>query len=216
MGFCHAHLCTNDLPYSYGLLSCTSLYGWLSIYLCMGFCHAHFCTNDYPYSYGFLSCTFMHKWLSIFFLNGFCHAHICTNDYPYSFWMGFRHAHFYANDYPFCCVWVFVMHISVQMIIPIYNSFSSRTFLYEWLFIKFLIRFASCTFLYEWLSNSFWMVFCHAHLCTNDYPFLCVWIYVTHISVRMTIHIQMGFRHAHFCRNDYFVPKFLSSAFLLK
>ena len=31
MGFRHAHLCTNDYPYSF----------------CMGFRHAHLCTNEY-------------------------------------------------------------------------------------------------------------------------------------------------------------------------
>ena len=28
----HAHLCTNDYPYSFGFSSCTSLYKWLSIF----------------------------------------------------------------------------------------------------------------------------------------------------------------------------------------
>ena len=96
--------------------------------------------------------------------------------------------------------------------------------------------FLSCTTLYEWLSILFLVFvmhtsvrmtihiffgFCHAHLCTNNYPFLCVWFFVMHIYVRMTIHILfewvfvmrisvpmtihffMGFRHAHFCTNDY-------------
>ena len=42
------------------------------------------------------------------------------------------------------------------------------------------------------------MGFCHAHLITNDYPFPCVWVFVMHISVRMTIFYQ-----------------FISNAFLL-
>ena len=77
--------CTNDYPYSYGFLSCTSLYEWLSISLCMGFRHAHFCTNDYP----------------LCFCIGFCHSYFCMNDYSYSFCMGFSHAHFYTNDFPY-------------------------------------------------------------------------------------------------------------------
>ena len=96
----------------------------------------------------------------------------------------------------------------------------------------FLNGFSSCTFLYEWLSISFWMGFRHAHLCTNDYPFLCGCVYGIDISVRMTIHIHIGFCHAHFCTNDYpysfvffvmhiFVrmticSQFLSNAFLLR
>ena len=32
MGFRLAHFCTNDYPYSYGFLSCTSLYEWLSLF----------------------------------------------------------------------------------------------------------------------------------------------------------------------------------------
>ena len=32
------------------------------------------------------------------------------------------------------------------------------------------------------------MGFRHVHVCMNDYPFPCVWIFVMHISVRMTIH----------------------------
>ena len=84
-----------------------------------------------------------------------------------------------------------------------------------------LYRFSSCTSLYEWLSISFCMGFRHAHFCTNDYPFLlnefssCTflyewlpflfeWVFVMHISVRMTtISFWMGFRHTHFCTNDY-------------
>ena len=78
LGFCHAHLCTNDYPDYFRFLSCTSLYKWISrllwvfvihisiwmtLQIIMGFCHAHIFTNDYPYYY----------W--------FCHAHICMDDY---------------------------------------------------------------------------------------------------------------------------------------
>ena len=62
------------------------------------------------------------------------------------------------------------------------------------------------------------MGFCHAHLCTNYYPYyfrissctslyellsMLLWVFVMHIFVRMTIHILMGFRHVHLCTNDY-------------
>ena len=85
--------------------------------------------------------------------------------------MGCRHAHFCTNDYQYA-YW-----------------FSSWIFLYEWLSIFFFNEFSSCTFLYEWLSISFWIGFPHAHIFTNDYPFLCSQVFVMHISVRMTIHI---------------------------
>ena len=52
----------------------------------------------------------------------------------------------------------------------------------------FLYGFSSCTCLYEWLS-------------------ICLWVFVMHISVRMTIHIiLMGFCHVHVCTNDYPFP----------
>ena len=81
MVFRHVDLCTNDYPYSHGFSSCTSLYKWLSISLCMGFVmhssvrmtihffwmdflHVHFCTNDYHFFLnGFSSCTFLYGWL---------------------------------------------------------------------------------------------------------------------------------------------------------
>ena len=115
---------------------------------------------------------------------------------------------------------------------------------------SYYYTFLSCTILYEWLSILYYM-FCHAqlwmtihiilgfrhaHLCTNDCPYhyrfssftslyewlslflwvfvmhislrmtihiLFIWFFVMHISVRMTIHTHMGFRHAHLCTNDY-------------
>ena len=47
-----------------------------------------------------------------------------------------------------------------------------------------LHMFLSCTTLYEWLSILFF-------------------VFVMHISVRMTMHIIFGFCHAHLCTNDY-------------
>ena len=55
LDFRHAHLSTNDYPYSHGFLSCTSQYEWLSIL----------------FLNGFSSCTSLYEWLSILFLNGF-------------------------------------------------------------------------------------------------------------------------------------------------
>ena len=117
IGFCHAHLCTNDYPFI------------------IEFCHVHLCTNDFPYSYKFLSCTCLYEWLSIFFwvfvmhisvqmtirtLLDFCHSHICTNDSPF-----------------FKCLFVF--HIFLRMII--HFLFSSSTSFYEWLSILLLVFF---------------------------------------------------------------------------
>ena len=59
---------------------------------------------------------------------------------------------------------------------------------------------SSCTFV-EWL------------------PFLFEWIFIIHISVRMTtISFWMDFRHAHFCTNDYhlFLNGLSSCTFLYK
>ena len=144
LDFCDAQLCTNDYPYSFRFLSCTSLYERLSIYYsCMGFRHSYICTNDYPHSCWFLSCTSLYEWLSILLwvfvmhifvrmnihiLVVFCHAHLCTNAYPYCY--GFLSCTFCTNDYPYL---VFVIHMFVRMTIQII------------------------------------MVFCHAHLCTKDY-----------------------------------------------
>ena len=56
-------------------------------------------------------------------------------------------------------------------------------------------------------SHIILMGFRHVHVCTNDYPFPCVWGSVMHIYVRMTIHFFcMGFRHLHVCTNDYPIP----------
>ena len=83
IGFCHAYLCTNDYPYYYWFLSCSSLYKWLSllflvfvmrmflrmtIHILMGFFNVHVCTNDYPYYFWFFSCTSLYEWISILFL----------------------------------------------------------------------------------------------------------------------------------------------------
>ena len=107
---------------------------------------------------------------------GFRHVHFCTIDYSYSFCKGFRHTHFCMNDYPFHYLLVFMMHISVRMTIPIHISFPHAHF---------------CTYDYPY---SFWMGFRHAHFCKNDCSFLCIRVFVMHISVRMTINfIVYGF-----------------------
>ena len=180
MGFCHAHLFTNDYQYCscmvssqahfctlflYGFLSCTFLYEWLSIFLWFFVMHIFVRMTIHFLVYGFLSCTFLYEWLSISF-EWFFVMHISVRMTAISFWMGFCYAHFCTNDY----------HL-------------------------FLNGFSSCTFLYEWL------------------PFLFEWVFLMHISVRMTIiYFWMVFRHTHFCMNDYhfFVYWFLSCTFLCK
>ena len=95
IGFCIAHICTNDYPCYYRFSLCTFLYEWLSmllwifavhisvqmtIHVLIDFCRAYFCTNDHPWYYGFSSWTSQYKWLSIL-LWVFHHAHLYTNDY---------------------------------------------------------------------------------------------------------------------------------------
>ena len=80
---------------------------------------------------GLLSCTFLYEWLLFLFEWSFV-MHISVRMTTISFWMDFRHTRFCANDYhfflngfsscsflyewpPFSCIWVFVMHVSVQM-----------------------------------------------------------------------------------------------------
>ena len=147
--------------------------------------HLHFCTNDYH-----------------FFSKDFRHLHFCTDDY-FSFWMDCRHVHFCRDDY-----------------LLILNGFSSCTFLYEWL--PFLFECIVVIYISVRMTTiSCWIDFCHVHFCTsdyhfvvygfssctfcaNDFPYSCIWIYVMHISVRMTtISFWMDFRHANFCTNDY-------------
>ena len=114
----HAHLCTNNSQYSYGFLSCTSLYKWLSLLLLYGFSS---CTSLYVWIYIFLCVFVMHifvrmtihiLFIRFFFTHIFVrmtipiimgsrHAHLCTNDYPYCFCIGIRHAHICTNDYPY-------------------------------------------------------------------------------------------------------------------
>ena len=128
LGFRHAHLCTNYYPCYYGISSCTSLYEWLSLLLCVFVMHI-FVWMTIHILMVFASCTSLYEWLTIFLwvcvmhisvrmtihiLMGFRHAHIFTNDYPYYFrissctslyewlsifFMGFRHAHLCTNDY---------------------------------------------------------------------------------------------------------------------
>ena len=70
--FYHAHLCTNEYPYPFGFLSCTSLYKWLSVYFWIFLMH-------------------ISVRMIIHILLYFCHAHLCMNDYRFYSCMGFRH-----------------------------------------------------------------------------------------------------------------------------
>ena len=133
-------------------------------------------------TYVFVLVFVMYKLL---FFYGFFVMHIFVR-MTFNILMGFRHVHVCTNDYPFPYDLVFVVHISVRMTI-----------------------------------HFFWMGFRHAHFCTNDYhflfnglssftflyewlPFLFEWIFVMHISLRITtIYFWMECRHSHFCTNDY-------------
>ena len=119
MGFCHAHLCTNDYPYSYGFSSstslyewlsilffyefssCTSLYEWLSIFLWVFVMHIFVWMTIHFFVYGFSSCTFLYEWLSIFIFFSSC---------------------------TFLYEWLSLF---------LFNGFLSCTFMYEWLSIYF-------------------------------------------------------------------------------
>ena len=117
----------------YGFLSCTCLYVWLSISLCMGFRRAHFCTNDYPFLLnGFSSCTFLYKWLPFLFewifvtqisvqmttiyFEWIFVMHIYVQMTTILLYMGFHHAHSVKITFHILSIWIFVMHISVLMI----------------------------------------------------------------------------------------------------
>ena len=190
MGFHHAHLCTNNYPYSctslyewlsilffYVFSSCTSLCEWLSIFLWVFVMHIFVRMTIHFLAYGFSSCTFMYEWQSIFFLNVFSSCTFLYKWLSISFWMCSCHAHFCTNDYLFLLERVFVMHIFLRRTIHI---------LFVWVFVMyifvqmtfhfFLNGFSSYKFLYEWLSISFLMGFRHAHFCKNDYPFLFEWV----------------------------------------
>ena len=119
--------------------------------------------------------------------------------------IAFLHIHVCTNDYSYYCVWFFVTHISVQMTIYLLllNGISSCTCLYEWLSIFFWIGFPHVHVL-GMTIRFFSKDFRHVHVCTNDYPFPCEWVFVMYIFERMTIHsFCMGFRHAYFCTDDY-------------
>ena len=184
--FCHAPLCTNYYQYSYGFLSCTSLYKWksillwffvihifvrMTIHILMDFCCAYVCSNDYPYS------------------NGFCHAHFCTNDYPYSY--GFSSC-ISLHELLSMFLRYFVIHMILWITIHILMGFRHTRVCtndyqcYYW--------FSSCTCLFEWIS-------------------IILWVFVMLIFLRMTIHLLMGFCHAHLCTNDYFVPNLFPMRF---
>ena len=138
MSFCHVHFCTNDYPYySCGFLSCTCLYKWLSISLCMGFRHAHFCTNDYSFlSNVFSSCTCFYEWLSISLCLYFCHAHFCTNDCHF-FLNGFSSCTFLYEWLPFLFEWIFVMHVSVFRVCNALQRMS----MVQWQIINYIIMY---------------------------------------------------------------------------
>ena len=100
----------------------------------------------------------------------FCHVQFCTLSVHINicFCMGFLSC-ISLYKWRSIFLWVFVMYMFVQMTI----HFLVYGFLSMHISVRMTIHF-------------FWMGFHHAHLCTNDYPFLL-----------------MGFRYEHFCTNDY-------------
>ena len=101
------------------------------------------------------------------------------------------------------------MHISKRMTIHFFlNGVLSCTFIYEWLPFLFLMGFSHAHFCTNDYHFFFWIGFRHAHFCTNNYhfflngfssctflyewlPFLCIRVFVMHISVRMTFNILL-------------------------
>ena len=98
-------------------------------------------------------------------------------------------------------LWVFIMYIFVRMTINI---------ILVWFFVMYIsVR----------MTIHILMGFRHVHVCTNDYPFPCGWVFVMHISAQMTtISFWMGFCHVNFCMNDYhfFLSGFSSCTFMYK
>ena len=109
--------------------------------------------------------------------------------WPFSFWVKLHHFTSWI-DWVVCFVmynfvlwmsvltyvfvWVFVMYIFVRMTIHILMDFR---------------HVHVCTNDYPYYSC---IGFCHVHVCMNDYSFPCVWVFVMHIYVRMTIHFLVN------------------------
>ena len=200
MCLCHAHFCTNDYPFLLnGFSWCTCLYEWLSNSLCMDCRHLCFCTNDYKFFLKWLSSfTFLYEWLPFLF-EWIVVIYISVRMTINSFWMDCRRLHFCTNDYDFFFEWIVVIYISVWMTTislwmgfrHVYFCTNDYPFLLNGLrharfcasgYHFFLNWFSSYTFLCEWL------------------PFLFEWIFVMHVSVRMTtVSLYMDFRNARFC-----------------
>ena len=67
--------------------------------------------------------TYVFVWVFVMYMFVRMTIHICMVLVMYMFvrmtihiFIGFRHVHVCTNDYPYYCGWVFVMHISVQII----------------------------------------------------------------------------------------------------
>ena len=78
----HVHLCTNEYPYYTGILSCTFMYEWLSIFLLVFVMHISLRMTIH-----IILGVVMHIYvrMTIHIILGFRHAHVCTNDYVYYF-----------------------------------------------------------------------------------------------------------------------------------
>ena len=170
MGFRHVHFCTNDYPFLFewafvihisaqltiyffwnGFLSCTSLYEWLSISLCMGFCHAHFCTDDYHFFfYGFSSCIFLYKWLFISLCIGLGHAYFCSNDY-----------HFFLNGF-LSCTFLYEWLPYLYDFFHVCNALQHVNSMVQWQIINHIIMYIGLT-MCAMLFNA-WIAWCSDEL----------------------------------------------------
>ena len=106
------------------------------------------------------------------------------------------------------------MHISVRMTIHIIIAFRhahicTNDYPYYYIFCHaqlctndyvYYYRFSSCTSLYEWLSILLYVFVMHISVRMTIHNILDS---VIHISVRTTIHIIIGFRTAHLFTKDY-------------
>ena len=97
MGFRHAHLYTNDYTFSYWFSSCTSLYGWLSMFLCV----------FVMYISVRMTIHIILVWVFFMYISVGMTIHIL---------MGFRHVHLCTNDYKIILVWFFRVCNSLQRV----------------------------------------------------------------------------------------------------
>ena len=140
----------------------------------MDFRHVHFCTDDYLLIINELSsCTYLYGCLPSHFESIFV-MYISVRMTNISFWLDCRHLHFCTDDY----------HL-------ILDGSSSFTFLYDWL--PYLFECIVVMHISVLMTTiSFWLDYCHAHFCTNDYHFV-LYGFLSCIFCAMTFHILLVF-----------------------